>query len=577
MSAPFDHVLLTRFSAVLHPDAPPPDEDWLYYRLGFFVDACLPSVRSQEGARPFEWLVLLDDRCTDTFRADVEELGRGAFTPLWSHAPFRRNTFAEPVARRCAAPYLISTRIDSDDAMAVDLMAAVQAQFAGQERMFVNFPRGVQVDRSGAVYRADILSSPFLSLIERRREGEAPLTVYAAKHARARGVAPLREVRAPVMWAQVLHGTNLSNIANGVRVHPRVVGERFRIDLGYDADVTGGSLLRAQAAQLGRLARLWAAHPGELTKAVEASVGTLRGTHERPQEAGAPTLTDRVQEWERDTRTRLRHGRWSATERANALLPVRERVVSGDLADVLARDRVVVLAEWSRGARVRGDAARAAQGWADAGFGVLVVAARDPWSRLRSSTVPGGVAVVRRPNTAYDFGSWAHALRTWPALAGKKLVVLTNDSLVGPLGPLDEVVRRIDASSADVWAATENRQPVEHLQSYLLAFRDGVLSRPPLRDFFAGVQPVGSKRDVVFTYELGLTRVVDAAGLRRDVGWTHAELGAPETVDLPLGVWRQLLDAGMPFVKRVLLTGPQFAPVRAAVEQELRGLADGAR
>ncbi|WP_161965066.1 glycosyltransferase [Ornithinimicrobium cerasi] len=306
MSAPFDHVLLTRFSAVLHPDAPPPDEDWLYYRLGFFVDACLPSVLSQRSAQPFEWLVLLDDRCSHDFRADVEELAAGAFTPLWGHAPFRRNSFAEPVARRCVAPYLISTRIDSDDAMAVDFMGAVQAQYAEQERMFVNFPRGVQIDRSGAVYRADVLSSPFLSLIERRREGEAPLTVYAAKHARARGVAPLREVRAPAMWAQVLHGTNLSNITNGVRVHPRVVGERFRIDLGYDAGVTGVRLRRARVKHLGRLARLWAAHPGELTKAAEAAAWTLRGTHERPQQAGAPTLTDRVQEWERGMLTRFR-------------------------------------------------------------------------------------------------------------------------------------------------------------------------------------------------------------------------------------------------------------------------------
>lgn len=303
----FDHVLLTRFSAVLHPGAPPADEDWLYYRLGFFLDACLPSVLSQRGAQPFEWLVMLDDRCPDGFREQVEELAAGAFTPLWTHEPFRRDAFAEEVARRHHAPYLITTRIDSDDAMAVDLMAAVQGQFERQELMFVNFPRGVQIDRSGAVYRSDVLSSPFLSLVERRGDGP-PRTVYAAKHARARGLAPVREVRAPVMWAQVLHGTNLSNIVNGVRVHPRVVGERFRFDLGYDARPPRARLLRGQVGHLGRLARLWAAHPGELTKWAEATAWTLHGTHERPQQDGAPTLSDRAQAWERDVRARLRPG-----------------------------------------------------------------------------------------------------------------------------------------------------------------------------------------------------------------------------------------------------------------------------
>ncbi len=459
-AAPFEHVLLTRFSAVLRPGLPPQDEDWLYYRLGFFVDACLPSVLSQRGARPFSWLVMFDDRCSDGFRAEVESLARGAFTPLWTREPFRRDSFAAPIEHRHrgtahpAPPHLITTRIDSDDAMAVDFMAAVQAQFAGQERLFVNFPRGIQIDRSGAVHASRILSSPFLSLIERRPPDAPPLTVFSAKHARARGTAPLREVSAPVMWAQVLHGTNLANITNGPQVSPRVVADRFRIDLGYDADLGGRRLWRAQARQLGRLARLWAAHPGELTKWVEARAWTLRGTHVRPQEDGAPTLTDRVQAWEISTRNTLRHTRWQVKAEANWRVAIPERVVAGDVDTVLAHDRIVVMAEWSRGTGVRHDALQAATAYAEAGLGVLVIAARDPWSRLGRVAVPDGVAVVRRANTAYDFGSWAYALRTWPQLAHKDLVVLTNDSLVGPLGPLEELLRRLERSTPRVCGAT---------------------------------------------------------------------------------------------------------------------------
>ena len=43
----FDHVLLTRFSAVLAPGGAPAGEEWLRYRLGFFYDATYPSVISQ--------------------------------------------------------------------------------------------------------------------------------------------------------------------------------------------------------------------------------------------------------------------------------------------------------------------------------------------------------------------------------------------------------------------------------------------------------------------------------------------------------------------------------------------------
>ena len=73
-----------------------------------------------------------------------------------------------------------------------------------------------------------------------------------------------------------------------------MVADRFRIDLGYDADISGRALLAVACARPVRLAAV-DVHPGELTRAVEASSWRLRGTHERAQDDGA-TLTDRVQQ-----------------------------------------------------------------------------------------------------------------------------------------------------------------------------------------------------------------------------------------------------------------------------------------
>ena len=174
---------------MLAPGGEPAGEEWLRYRLGFFYDATYPSVISQS-VDDFTWLVLFDDRCSDEFREDIESIAEDVFTPVWSHELFRRDSFAEPVAAIADAPFLITTRIDSDDAMAVDFMATVQAQFARQDRLFVSITRGVQIDRSGAVYLSDQLSNPFLSLIERREPERLPDTVYVAKHARARAHGP---------------------------------------------------------------------------------------------------------------------------------------------------------------------------------------------------------------------------------------------------------------------------------------------------------------------------------------------------------------------------------------------------
>ncbi|SDB79886.1 Putative rhamnosyl transferase [Raineyella antarctica] len=289
----FDHFLLTRFSAVLSPGAPPPAEEWLDYRLGFFYDVTYPSVRAQRGADA-TWLVIFDDRCSPEFRATVEDLAAdGTFVPLWTHEPWRRDSFAAAVAERSTAPYVITTRIDSDDGIAADFLAAVQARFAEQELLFVNFTRGLQVDRGGAVYLFDNLSSPFLSLVERRREGEPPMTVYAPKHARARTHGPLLEVVAPPMWLQVVHDTNLSNIVTGTRTDPAVLRERFSITLPYRAAIGRWRLRAEELRHLVRLAGLWWRHPGELTRFVEVKYWRLRGTHVRPQ-GDARTLTDRL-------------------------------------------------------------------------------------------------------------------------------------------------------------------------------------------------------------------------------------------------------------------------------------------
>ena len=292
------------------------------------------------------------------------------------------------------------------------------------------------------------------------------------------------------MWAQVVHDLNLSNIVNGPRMDPRVVADRFRFDLGYDADIGGRELLAGRARQAGRLAKLWASHPGELTKAVEAWTWRLRGTHDRPQDDGA-TLTDRVQQLEQDGRARwqgsavrrrvqdgkkdARRAKWRVQRRLNESLPPTPRLVAGDLDAVLGSDRVVVLAEYSLGGRLRPEALSGAAAWAAAGVPTLVVAARDAWSSktLQVDPLPDGVAVVRRPNVGYDFGSWGAALTAYPEIAAKSLVVLTNDSLAGPYGPLDDLLARIEASPAEVWAATANEQPQVHLQSYLLGFRGG--------------------------------------------------------------------------------------------------------
>jgi hypothetical protein len=289
-----DHVVLTRFSAVHVDGQPPMPADLLSYRLGFFRDACVPSVRAQT-ERDFRWLVFLDDRCPDDFREEIEELGHDLFEPVWGHRLFWSGVASDAVAERSQAPYLVTTRFDSDDALARDFVATVQAHCRGRNGVFVNLTRGLQVDRSGAVYRYDHRSNPFLSYVERRVPGRPPYTVYGPRgHSSVREHGAVLEVKAPPMWLQVIHDGNLSNDVRGTRVDPRIVRERFELDLPYDEDVRGLRPLRALAVQQVAVWRLRARRHELAREWVETRLTRLRGTYLRPRRSAEGAARSRA-------------------------------------------------------------------------------------------------------------------------------------------------------------------------------------------------------------------------------------------------------------------------------------------
>ncbi len=201
--------------------------------------------------------------------------------------------------------------------------------------------------------------------------------------------------------------------------------------------------------------------------------------------------------------------------------------------------------------------------------------AADPGLR----TLCAGILVRR--NIGYDFGAMREGLAHWqlphPAT---RMLVLANDSVLGPFRPLDAVFRRIDFDEADFWGATDSLQRGYHVQSWFLVAGRKAMDHPGWARFWDGVRPVQSKEWVVGHYEVALTRALQRCGLRVRALWPYSALTAhliqPEqsfasvrhvqqlarvrrligmgyllnpTADL----WRQLLAAGCPFIKRELV------------------------
>ena len=223
-------------------------------------------------------------------------------------------------------------------------------------------------------------------------------------------------------------------------------------------------------------------------------------------------------------------------------------------------DRVAVVAQYSPTARVTRSLSSYVRELVRCGYRVVVVSAsEDPAELTWPSPPPSEVTVLRKPNVGYDFGSWAVALDHVPSIREARRVLLTNDSLLGPFAPLDGLLGRYESCRADVWGVTDSWQLGHHLQSYLLGFTGGILADPPLARFFQEVREQRTKMDVVMRYELGLSRLLVSEGYTMHAEFRSHRLGAGDA-NPTLASWRGLVEAGFPFVKRMVVEKPEVAP-----------------
>ncbi len=241
---------------------------------------------------------------------------------------------------------------------------------------------------------------------------------------------------------------------------------------------------------------------------------------------------------------------------------------------------------------------------------------------------PVCAGILIRRNIGYDFGAMREGLEYLKLpRADTEMVVLANDSIYGPFKPLDDLLARIDFSEADLWGATDSWQRRYHVQSYFVAAGRRALESKAWADFWKQIRPVKSKTWVVNNYEVGMSQRMLRGGLRlasvwryhdliRDVnpawlmkpqhdGSQGAQSGEPiremrfvhahrirynvvarKPLNPTSDLWRQLLRAGFPFMKRELLRDNptqvadviewreeverHFGPVPVAIDRDLQ-------
>jgi lipopolysaccharide biosynthesis protein len=245
--------------------------------------------------------------------------------------------------------------------------------------------------------------------------------------------------------------------------------------------------------------------------------------------------------------------------------------------------RVALFCHFDAHGAVRVDVLRYLAALREAGFSIIAVSnggALQPLAMTHLQTVCAAVLVRR--NVGYDFCAWREALERFDVpRSDTELVLLANDSVYGPLHSLTPILARVMAGGADVWGLTDSNQIRFHLQSYFLVAGAAAIRSDAWRRFWQSVRPVPSKSMMIRRYEVGLTQCLSRAGLRCEALWPVATLCQPDRATARVNpthhLWRQLLDAGFPFIKRELVRDNPAGIADAAEWRQAVRAIDGAR
>ncbi len=227
---PFTHILLTRFntSVGFAPSQNGLDRNWLEARLILFERYCLPSVATQVCSN-FKWLVFCDEDSPKWFKERMAAYGE-LLLPVYIAGPATDHVIARSVVTSgiVSSQYLITTRLDNDDAIGADHLRLVQQAFMRQIRTFLVFPFGLQLYR-GQLFNTYWQSNPFLSLIEKVSTEGLFTTVMCVEHNLVRTAGEVQCIFSVPQWLQVIHGANLQNSLRGWPRLSRREPSAFRI------------------------------------------------------------------------------------------------------------------------------------------------------------------------------------------------------------------------------------------------------------------------------------------------------------------------------------------------------------
>jgi hypothetical protein len=171
------------------------------------------------------------------------------------------------------------------------------------------------------------------------------------------------------------------------------------------------------------------------------------------------------------------------------------------------------------------------------------------------------IAIINRENKGYDFYGWKTALEKYPEYREHSGLLLANDSVLGPLFSIDNIIARLEGSEADIVGMTDSFRFYPHLQSYFLYCKKKAVSSDEFLRFFAEIEVLEFKPAIVRRYEVGFSRFLSQR-FRLAALYSLGQVLAPtdyhqrplQWVESTFHLWKPLItEFGFPFLKKSVL------------------------
>ena len=196
------------------------DDAWLQHRLTFFEKFCLPSVLGQT-RQDFTWVLFYSVNSPSWVGPYLSTLPRPDTVAIALDEVASSHVFARYLTslKRNETPTVITSRLDSDDALAENFVERLRDGIERSSAQAINFSFGLRLTAKGLLTAKDY-SSPFVSLVE-DTSIEPLRTVYSRSHEEVTSAYPSLQLSGDPGWMQVIHGRNVLNKPAGLPSGPR--------------------------------------------------------------------------------------------------------------------------------------------------------------------------------------------------------------------------------------------------------------------------------------------------------------------------------------------------------------------